>query len=278
MKKIFTLIATVLAAVSVNAQETSYPFYTEVETNTYAILVDQETINAAGFDESWISAAWSMGVALPADFEVLDNDYINVRTAVDDSRIYTSGNKYSDMIAAFPDYKAYLNLGSGLEQSGWTGEETIEDYSTLGVSYHGFYVLTPKVAGTFTFGVYAGDNKRVVGIYKLATEDEIDNDYLGEWAAWEEFQQEVSTEAFYLTGELEANREYLMIGGGNKNLTMHQMKFVPGESTGITNVELDANHRTVVGYYTLGGMETSGLVKGVNIVKYSDGSSVKVIK
>lgn len=278
MKKIFTLIATVLAAVSVNAQETSYPFYSEVEENTYAITLTQDDINAAGFDESWITAAWSIGVALPADFEVLDNDYINIRTAVDDSRIYTSGNKYEYMVADFPTYGGYLNLGSGLDQSGWTGEETIEDYSTLGVSYHGFYVLAPKVSGTFTFGVYAGDNKRVIGIYKLATEDEIDNDYLGEWAAWEEFQEEESDVAHYLSGEIEADREYLMIGGGNKNLTMHQMKFVPGESTGITNVEVDANHRTVTGYYTLGGMETSGLVKGVNIVKYSDGSSVKVIK
>ncbi len=49
-------------------------------------------------------------------------------------------------------------------------------------------------------------------------------------------------------------------------------------ATGIDNAIVDNAQKTVVGYYTINGVQNNGLVKGLNIVKFSDGSSVKVIK
>lgn len=49
-------------------------------------------------------------------------------------------------------------------------------------------------------------------------------------------------------------------------------------TTEISNVTTKAENRTVVGYYTLDGMRVSEPVNGVNIVKFSDGSTIKIIK
>ncbi len=50
-----------------------------------------------------------------------------------------------------------------------------------------------------------------------------------------------------------------------------------GGTTGIFNVDASVE-KTVVGYYSINGVQNSGLVKGLNIVKYSDGTAVKVMK
>ena len=48
--------------------------------------------------------------------------------------------------------------------------------------------------------------------------------------------------------------------------------------TGIHGVYNDAENATVVGYYTIDGMRLNAPQKGLNIVKMSDGRTVKVMK
>ena len=274
MKKISTLFAAALMTVAANAQDEPY-IYSQVSDTIYAITMTQDEINEA-FDATWVEAAWSIGVCLPAEYVMYADDYITITAAVDDTPIYTSGGKSSAMIEDFPSYTGYLNLGSSLEQSFADSTTTIEEADGYKISNHGYAIAVTNYPGSLGFGVYAGDNKRTIGIYKVATEEEIDNDYLGEWVGYNLFQHEDQTPA-YVYAEVEAGRQYVLIGGSNKNMTMHQISFNPN-TTGISNVSATSSEKTVIGYYTAGGMQTNGLVKGVNIIKYSDGSAVKVIK
>lgn len=50
-----------------------------------------------------------------------------------------------------------------------------------------------------------------------------------------------------------------------------------GVSTGITEVNKSENVKEVVGIYNLNGMKLNAPVKGVNIIKYSDGSTKKIL-
>lgn len=50
-----------------------------------------------------------------------------------------------------------------------------------------------------------------------------------------------------------------------------------GVSTGITEVNTSENVKEVVGIYNLNGMKLNAPVKGVNIIKYSDGSTKKIL-
>ena len=49
-------------------------------------------------------------------------------------------------------------------------------------------------------------------------------------------------------------------------------------TNGISNVENNAGVREVVGIYTIDGMKVNTLQKGINIIRYSDGSAKKVLK
>lgn len=49
------------------------------------------------------------------------------------------------------------------------------------------------------------------------------------------------------------------------------------ESSGIETPQITNGNKTIVGIYTLSGMKVGTMGKGINIVKYSDGSTRKVI-
>ena len=51
---------------------------------------------------------------------------------------------------------------------------------------------------------------------------------------------------------------------------------VPQGTTGVANVS-DNQPRTVTAYFTADGIKTATPVKGLNIVRYSDGSSKKIV-
>ena len=58
-----------------------------------------------------------------------------------------------------------------------------------------------------------------------------------------------------------------------------QSKFLDDDSTDIPNVaDNDGSTRIATGYYTTNGLKTSAPQRGVNIVKYSDGTTKKIIK
>ena len=247
MKKFFTLVASALMAIGANAQQ--FQLYTEVEENTYAVTTTLDEVKA-NFDAQMVSDAWGIGVALPAGYTIIDNDKFTMTAAVDKTPIYFSGSKCPDMQKEFPNYNGYMNVGSALGQNNWTGEEpaNYEEIGALKVNNHGIFAVTPKVDGILSFGVYAGDNSRSIGIIDWSSETEILDGKPSSFVAYNNFRNDgveldkegnvtVKGAPAYVEGEVKAGRTYLLVGGANKNLTLHQVKFVPGQGTGIENVE-----------------------------------------
>ena len=280
MKKLLLSTLAVIAMTSATAQTESPYILNEVEENTYAVTMTQEEISAK-FPEAWVTAAWSVGAILPKDYVMFENDEIKISAAVDGTPVYTANGKLGDMQKTFANYTGYINLGSTLAQNQWTGDESIAEYDEAAISNHGYVVVTPKVAGTVKFGVYAGDNARSIGIYKLATEAEKNEGEFGGWVSFNNFRNdgENGTEKnapAYVEGAVEAGRQYLLIGGGNKNLTMHQISFA-SVNTAINGIP-NMNNKKIAAIYTINGMRVNDLQKGLNIIKYSDGTAKKVIK
>ena len=280
MKKLLLSTLAVIAMTSATAQTESPYILNEVEENTYAVTMTMDEISAA-FKADWVSAAWNIAVSLPKDYVMFENDEIKIAAAVDGTRVYTANGKLSDVQKTFTNYTGYINLGSSLAQNQWTGDESIAEYDEAKANNHGYVVVTPKVAGTVKFGVYAGDNTRSIGIYKLATEAEKNEGEFGGWVSFNNFRNdgENGTEKnapAYVEGAVEAGRQYLLIGGGNKNLTMHQISFA-SVNTAINGIP-NMNNKKIAAIYTINGMRVNDLQKGLNIIKYSDGTAKKVIK
>lgn len=242
----------------------------EVEPNTFAVTMTQENINDA-FEAAWVSAAWNIGVALPTGTVMADNENITIKSAFDGSPVYTANGKLTEMQKDFPSYTGYINLGSKLSNTDWTGEELILSASEIGKTGQAVISVTPKTDGVLKFGVYAGDNSRSIGIFRLATEEDIDNDDLGGWVSYYNFRHDGETALdngtipekgtpAYVEGAVEAGREYLLIGGGATNLTLHQISFTAGTS-GISSV---ATETTVSNgaIYNLAGQRVSAPVRG----------------
>lgn len=207
--------------------QTSDPPYilSEVEDGVFAVTMTQDEIDA-NYDPDWVATAWGVGVALAAGTVMYENDNLTISAASDNMPVYTANGKISDMQADYPDYTGYVALGSKLAASGWTGTDTITSVEDITTTYHGIVSVSPKVLGTLTFGVYAGDNKREIGIYRLGA----DSTDVGNWVAYNEVYNSDKTPG-YISGQLIPGFEYLIIGGSNKYLTMHQMQFVAATDT-----------------------------------------------
>ena len=156
----------------------------------------------------------------------------------------------------FPGYEGYMNIGSSFGQNNWKGDEPESIYdeeesiASLYKNHHGIFAIVPKVDGTLSFGVYAGDNSRSIGIIDLATMDEVLEEKPSSFVAYKNFRNDgvaldpdtneptVLNAPAYVSGPVKAGRKYLLVGGDGKNLTMHQVKFIPaGSGSGIENVE-----------------------------------------
>lgn len=252
--------------------------YSEIESNTYAVTTTLDDLKAA-FGEEKVAEAWGMGVWLPADYTLIDNDEMTMKTAVEQTPIYVSGNKFGDMQKEFPAYTGYMNMGSALPQNNWKGDEPAqyEEMVALKKNYHGIFAITPKVDGTLSFGVYAGDNSRSIGIIDWATEEEILNEQPSKFVAYKNFRHEgldvepaegveggEKNAPAYVEGAVKAGRTYLLVGGDGKNLTMHQIKFIPGTGTGISNITTSNIQDDVI--YTLQGQKVAKATKGIYII------------
>lgn len=282
MKKILLSAIALMGVMSANAQDakTSY-IYSQVEANTYAVTMTQDEI-AASFDAQWVADAWNMGAAFPAGTVLFENDDLVIKAAVDKTPVYTSSGKISNIKADFPTYTGYMNAGSVMNQNNWTGDEIVQDIADQKANNQGIISIVTKKAGVLKFGAYAGDNSRSIGIYKLATDAEKENDNFGGWVAFNNFRNDgengtVKNAPAYVEGNVEAGREYALIAGGNKNVCVHQIAFTASGETAINASEL-STVKTIAGIYTVAGAQVNNLQNGVNIVKYTDGSSIKVIK
>ncbi len=264
------------------ADATEY-LLTEYKENTYAITHSAEDLVAKfGFaegDNNFIQ--YNAGQVL------LDNDKAKMEIATDGSYVFNKGYKMGQIKEENPEITACFNLGSALKDNQWVqGEIFIEDVAAIGKAWQGMIKVTPKVAGKLGMKVYAGDGTRTIGIWKVLTEAELDAEVDG-LVAFYNFRHAAlddgGTEGIEknapatVEADVEAGREYLLLGGGSKNMNLALITFVPGTS-GIDNAIVDNAQKVVVGYYTINGVQNNGLVKGLNIVKFSDGSSVKVIK
>lgn len=280
MKKILLSVVALMGFATAQAQDVPYIF-TEVEANTYAITMTLEDMQAKYPAEWTVSNAvpWGMGVAFPEKTVLFENDKIQIIAGTDKCPIYAKGGKITEMQNDFPEYMGYVNCGSSLDDKKFSGEEQIykDELWTWAGQNNGFVCVIPKVDGKLKFGVYAGDNSRVIGIYNVNDE----SDSWG-WVNWMSFRHDGENETVkgapaYVEGDAKTGDMYALIAGGSKNLTMHQITFVPTGGTGIEDAEVSAE-KTVEAYYTLDGVRMDAPAKGVNIVKYNDGTTVKVVK
>ena len=74
-----------------------------------------------------------------------------------------------------------------------------------------------------------------------------------------------------ICGDADAKTAYL-------DITAENPQWTEETPTGIGSAVAESTAKTVEAIYTVGGTRVNALGKGVNIVKYSDGTSVKVIK
>lgn len=284
MKKILLSAVALMSMMAANAQDATTPYIlSAVGDNTYAVTLTQEEI-AAKFDAQWVTDAWGNGVALPANTVMFENDDLVIKAAVEKTPVYTASGKISQIKEEFPGYTGYANLGSTLGQNKWAEDVTIQDIADCKANNQGIVSVVPKKAGKLSFGVYAGDNSREIGIYKLATDAEKENDNFGAMVAMNDFRNDgengtVKNAPAYVEADIEPGHEYALLAGSNKNLCMHQIKFVAtgGPVDGIATVNTKAENN-IEAIYTLSGAQVSSLQNGVNIVKLSNGKSVKVIK
>lgn len=277
MKKLLLSAALLMGAMSMSAQ-----ILTEVEEGTYAITSSLEELQAA-YDESHFSQLGTAGLNFEDNEVILDNEDLTIYS-VKTSYFWLSGGKLSDIQKDFPNYTGYVNLGSNLADRNWTDNPPTLFYLTdAWQQWQSILKVVPKKNGTLSFGVYAGDNTRTIGIFNEATEEDYANEYYGEFKAFTDFRNDgengtVKNAPAYVETKAEAGRIYGLLGGGATNLCMHQIKFIPDGGTGITNVETAKGEKTVEAYYTLDGMRVNEPVKGVYIVKYSDGTAKKIVK
>ena len=80
-----------------------------------------------------------------------------------------------------------------------------------------------------------------------------------------------------LTGDVEVRLYYWKKAGKMMTLGDLFVEVSAGTDTGISSTVANSA-KTVTAVYTAGGAQVSGLQKGLNIVKYSDGTTAKVLK
>ncbi|MCD8203215.1 MAG: hypothetical protein LUD48_06215 [Prevotella sp.] len=260
---------------------------TQLNDTIYAITASLEDAtafaaavgDAAGFTDSGDGENWSFKMA--AGVVLYSSDDLTIETATADSYIGTTGagGKMPDIKADFPEYTAFMNLGSTLTQT-LPDDIFIDDPADYASGGQGMYKVTPAVNGQLGFGVYAGDNSRSIGIYEMPTEEEIEADTNRGWVNIYTFchagtddnstRPDLPSKApAYVYGDVTAGRQYLLIGGANKNLAMHQISFAPGENTGIkgiTSIATSADNKiySIDGRYL--GTNKGSLSKGLYIM------------
>lgn len=280
MKKIFfSAIALVMGLTNVCADDTAAPYIlSDIGDNTYAVTMNQEDMQAK-FPKDWQGeAVWNMGIGFPDGTVLYENDDFKAVSRLTLCCFWT-GNNFSQIQAENEKITGYMNLGSTLAQNNWSEDQiSIIDVADLAAGKnHGLIQITPKKAGKLSYRVYAGGKTRSIGIYKLATEAEMEAENFGKLVAFTNFRNEDKAPAD-VEAELETGHDYLLIAGNPANVGFTYMKYVvSGGTTAINGIE-NNNGKTVIGIYNAAGTQMDNMQKGLNIVKYSDGTSSKIMK
>lgn len=281
MKKLFfSVIALAMGLTTISADDATTPFiFSTIGDNTYAVTMSQEDMQAK-FPKDWQGdAVWNMGIGFPDGTTLLENDDFKAVSKLTLCCFWT-GNNFEQMQKENDKVTGYLNLGSNLPQNNWTEESfQIIDIADLAAGKnHGLILFTPKKSGKLSYHVFAGGKTRSIGIYKLATEAEMENEDFGKLIAFENFRHEDKAPAD-VEADVEADRDYLFVAGNPANIGLANFKFVPagGSETAISGVAGKAA-KTVAAIFSADGTQLNAMKSGLNIVKYSDGTSVKIVK
>lgn len=281
MKKFFLSAIALFAGMTyANADDATTPYIlSSIGDNTYAVTMSQEDMQAK-FPAEWQGeAVWNMGIGFPDGTTLIENDDFKAVSRLTLCCFWT-GNNFSQISADKPEITGYMNLGSTLKQNNWTEDDiVIQDIADLGAGKnHGLIVVSPKKSGKLSYRVYAGGKTRSIGIYKLATPSEIDNDNFGSLAGFTNFRNDDKAPAD-VEADVEAGRDYALIAGTPANVGFAYMTFVPagGDETAINGVA-NNGEKTVVAVFNAAGTQLAEMQRGINIVKYSDGTSAKIVK
>ncbi len=174
--------------------------------------------------------------------------------------------------------KAYINMGSTLGNTINPETDITEDVTLWDTgSNQSILRVVTKKAGNLAFDVYSGKNNRSIGIYQTPTEEELNNEITGKWLDVQSYRDEETMLLHTTSANVEAGREYILVCSSKGNQNLMEIRFDTSGGTGINTIGT-SSEKTIEAIYTLGGMRTNEFSKGVNIVKYSDGTTIRILK
>ncbi len=274
MKKLFLSIFALL--VGFNCAQAQY-LLSMPEENTYAITLSyEEALEIEGVvdqeDGKWYGY-FSAGTLL------YQNEYVKIEVATDGTYAANNGYNSTQVKDENPGYTGWVNCGSTLARD-LTDDLRIEDIAAAGKDWQGMLMVTPNYDGYLEFGVYAGDNTRSIGIYEVATEEEYDNETERAWVAINQFRHsddELTTDPdlpakapAYVSGDVTAGRQYLLVGGGANNMNMHKIIFVPSSAPQSTGASIEFFTKPEENTYAITGSYEE-MIQKEGVVDQEDG-------
>ncbi|MBO5061753.1 MAG: hypothetical protein J6C31_03920 [Prevotella sp.] len=217
---------------------------------------------------------WGVDPMFPADM-ALNEDQTDI--IISGVTTVSVGTHYN-LLKEDQNIKAYINMGSTLGNTINPETDITEDVTLWDTgSNQSILRVVTKKAGNLAFDVYSGKNNRSIGIYQTPTEEELNNELTGKWLDVQSYRDEETMLLHTTSANVEAGREYILVCSSKGNQNLMEIRFDTAGGTGINTIGT-SSEKTIEAIYTLGGMRTNEFSKGVNIVKYSDGTTVKILK
>ena len=217
---------------------------------------------------------WGVDPMFPADM-ALNEDQTDI--IISGVTTVSVGTHYN-LLKEDQNVKAYINMGSTLGNTINPETDITEDVTLWDTgSNQSILRVVTKKAGNLAFDVYSGKNNRSIGIYQTPTEEELNNELTGKWLDVQSYRDEETMLLHTTSANVEAGREYILVCSSKGNQNLMEIRFDTAGGTGINTIGT-SSEKTIEAIYTLGGMRTNEFSKGVNIVKYSDGTTVKILK
>ena len=233
----------------------------------------EEIANFVAAYPDYATLFWGVDPMFPADIALNEDQSDIVISGVTTVSVGTHYN----LLKEDQNVKAYINMGSTLGNTINPESDITEDVTLWDTgSNQSILRVVTKKAGTLAFDVYSGKNNRSIGIYQTPTEEELNNELTGKWLDVQSYRDEEVMLLHTTSANVEAGREYILVCSSKGNQNLMEIRF-DTEGTGINTIGT-SSAKTIEAIYKLNGMRTNELSKGVNIVKYSDGTTVKIMK
>ena len=234
----------------------------------------QEIADFAAAYPDYATLFWGVDPMFPADM-ALNEDQTDI--VISGVTTVSVGTHYN-LLKEDQNVKAYINMGSTLGNTINPETDITEDVTLWDTgSNQSILRVVTKKAGNLAFDVYSGKNNRSIGIYQTPTEEELNNELTGKWLDVQSYRDEETMLLHTTSANVEAGREYILVCSSKGNQNLMEIRFDTAGGTGINTIGT-SSEKTIEAIYTLGGMRTNEFSKGVNIVKYSDGTTVKILK